>query len=322
MSPPHLPDNDVVIEAKDLAKTYPGSRNPALRGITFRIQRGEIYGLLGPNGAGKTTTVSILTTQRKPSGGTAEVMGFDVVARPRDVRRCIGLTPQEQALYGALTARENLAYFASLYGVPFGKRRARVEEALTRVGLTTRADEAVKGYSGGMRQRLNIAIGLVHSPLILFLDEPTAGVDAQSRRFILDHVASLRDQGITVFYTTHYIEEAQELCDRISIMDEGAIVAEGAPGDLIAKHGEDVVHVRLPQEPPPELARELGKLACTRDVREHDRELEVVVTEGPGALVEIVGALERKSVRPLSLELRPRSLEGAFLALTGKSLRD
>ncbi|MBW6510512.1 MAG: ATP-binding cassette domain-containing protein [Desulfuromonadaceae bacterium] len=229
-----LPAGDNVIATQDLVKRYPGADQAALNGLTLQVARGTVFGLLGPNGAGKTTAISTLCTLLRPTAGTATVLGHDVVREADAVRRLIGLVPQDIALYPSLTARENLRYFARMVRVPGRRIEARVSECLELVGLLDCADRRIATYSGGMKRRANLAVGILHQPDILFLDEPTVGIDAQSRNLILERLAELNRAGMTLLYTTHYMEEAQQLCDQIAIIDAGRIIASGAPAQLVA----------------------------------------------------------------------------------------
>ncbi len=225
-----------ALEARGLAYRYPGAAEPALRGLDLGAAGGEVLGLLGPNGAGKTTALSLLAGVLVPSSGTVRVWGDPVGPRERAYRRHLGLVPQEIALYGALTARENLRFFGRLHGLGGAELEARVAEGLEAVGLGDRADRRVETYSGGMKRRANLAAGLVHRPRLLVLDEPTVGVDAQSRQAIFALLRRLVGEGTTLVYSTHYMEEAQALCTRVVILDEGRAVADGAPAVLLATH--------------------------------------------------------------------------------------
>jgi ABC-2 type transport system ATP-binding protein len=227
-----------MVAVRRLTKRF-GER-VAVDGISFAIGRGEIFGLLGPNGAGKSTTVNMLSTYLTPDGGEITVAGHtlrDAMA----VKRLVGVVPQELALYDDLTALENLDFFARIYDVPRGERRARAQEVLAMVGLADRAREPVKGFSGGMKRRLNLALGIVHRPAFLMLDEPTVGVDPQSREKIFDIIRDLQRSGTTLLYTTHYMEEAEQLCDRIAIVDDGRIVAMGTLEELLRLRVEEIV---------------------------------------------------------------------------------
>ena len=227
-----------AIEIEGLIKEFDGIR--AVDGISLEIEYGEIFSLLGPNGAGKTTTISILATLLKPTKGKARVNGYDVVTQAAKVRHSIGIVFQDPSLDDRLTARENLDIHGRLYHMKKDERKKRIEEVLEMVELRERADSLVKTFSGGMRRRLEIARGLMHKPRILFLDEPTLGLDPQTRRHIWNYIEKLRDEGVTVLLTTHYMEEAQTLCDTVAIIDKGRIIEQGSPEALIAKHCKNV----------------------------------------------------------------------------------
>ncbi len=229
------PDSaEAVLAARGLVYRYPGADRPALNGLDLELLKGEIFGLLGPNGAGKTTAISILSTILVPDAGAITVDGRDLRRHRRAVRRIIGLVPQEIALYPALTTRENLQFFGRMQGLRGERLRRRITETLSSVGLERRADQRVGTFSGGMRRRANLAVGMLHGPRILFLDEPTVGIDAQSRQLILERIERLRDQGTAVLYTTHYMEEAQRLCSRVAVMDRGRILTQGRVAQLLA----------------------------------------------------------------------------------------
>ena len=225
---------DEILTVRRLVKVYRGASTPAVDGIDFAVRRGEIYGLLGPNGAGKTTVISIICTLLRPTSGSVTLCSQDTQRSPARLRSLFGLAPQEIALYPSLTARENLHYFGSLYGMSGQVLRGRIEECLAMVGLSDRGRTRIDTFSGGMKRRANLAAAILHSPRVLFLDEPTVGIDAQSRNLILENLNTLRDDGVTIVYTTHYMEEAENLCERVAIMDRGKIVAEGSPRSLVA----------------------------------------------------------------------------------------
>jgi ABC-2 type transport system ATP-binding protein len=305
------------IEVVGLVREYrKGPR--AVDGIDLSVAPGEIYGFLGPNGAGKSTTVHVLTTLLPPTAGTARVGGFDVVKEGPKVRSIIGVALQEAALDPLLTARDHLRLQATLQSVPKSERRARADELLERVGLADAADRKVQGYSGGMKRRLDLALALVHRPRILFLDEPTTGLDPQSRTALWEEVARLRrEDGVTVFLTTQYLEEADVLADRVGIIDHGRIVAEGSPAALKDEIGRPSVHAIPCDERDREaIARVLGRfgepLGSTRDVA-------VRLREGVG-LADIVRALDAEGLTLLDLELRAPTLDDVFLAKTGRTL--
>lgn len=224
-----------MIEIRNLEKSY--STVQALRGVNLTVNQGEILGLLGPNGAGKTTLISILAGLVKPTGGECLIEKKSIFRQTVDIKEIIGLVPQELSLYTSLTGKENLNFFGRMYGVKGQALRERILLLLDFAGLKDRKDDLVKTYSGGMKRRLNLVCGLVHSPAYVLLDEPTAGVDPQSRAHIFQNIRRLQEEGISILYTTHYIEEAEKLCDRVAIMDEGRIIAIGDRNDLLADHG-------------------------------------------------------------------------------------
>src|SRR5512143_196883 len=225
-----------ILETKELVKKY--SEITAVNRISFDIREGEIFSLLGPNGAGKTTTISMLSTLYTPSSGDATIAGHSITKEPMAVKQVIGVVPQELALYEDLTARENLIFWGQMYGLSGKALNSRVDEVLEQIGLTDKASHRVKTYSGGMKRRVNIGVGLLHKPRLLFMDEPTVGIDPQSRRAILDTVKDLNKQGTTVLYTTHYMEEAEELSDRVGIIDHGELIALGTQKELTQRVGQ------------------------------------------------------------------------------------
>src|SRR5215510_12883840 len=225
-----------ILEVQNLAKQY--GNFTAVNGISFDIKEGEIFSLLGPNGAGKTTTISMLSTLYTPTSGDATIGGHSITKDPMAVKRLIGVVPQELALYEDLSARENLLFWGQMYGLSGKSLDSRVDEVLEQIGLTDKAKNKVKTYSGGMKRRVNIGVGLIHKPRLLFMDEPTVGIDPQSRRAILDTVKDLNRQGMTIFYTTHYMEEAQELSDRVGVIDHGELIALGTQKELTKQVGQ------------------------------------------------------------------------------------
>jgi ABC-2 type transport system ATP-binding protein len=310
---------DAAIVAENLAREFrKGPR--AVDGIDLAVSPGEIYGFLGPNGAGKSTTVLMLTTLLPPTSGRASVGGYDVVRQGSQVRALIGAALQEAALDAILTGREHLLLQGTLQGMRSAERRQRAESLLQRVGLTEAADRRVGGYSGGMKRRLDLALALVHSPRILFLDEPTTGLDPQSRAALWEEVARLaHDEGMTVFLTTQYLEEADVLADRIGIINHGQIVAEGTPAALKAEIGSPSVEV-TPDDPASgdrlaELLSSFGELH--RDGR---GSVSVQLPGGETELAEIVRVLDRANLKVETLALHQPSLDDVFLAKTGRKL--
>ena len=305
------------IDVEGLVREYrKGPR--AVDGIDLAVAPGEIYGFLGPNGAGKSTTVHVLTTLLPPTAGTARVGGFDVVKEGPRVRTLIGVALQEAALDPLLTGRDHLRLQATLQNVPKAERASRAEELLHRVGLADAADRRVAGYSGGMKRRLDLALALVHSPEILFLDEPTTGLDPQSRTALWEEVALLRrEAGVTVFLTTQYLEEADVLADRVGIIDHGRIVAEGTPAALKAEIGRPSLHA-IPRrdEDRPMIADFLSRFG---EPLESTRDVAIRLRNGLG-LTDIVRAVDADGVEVADLELRAPTLDDVFLAKTGRTL--
>jgi len=308
-----------AIEADGLVRVF--KKGPrAVDGIDLAVAPGEIYGFLGPNGAGKSTTVHMLTTLLPPTEGTARVAGYDVVREGPQVRAAIGAALQEAALDPLLTGREHLRLQASLQALPRETRQARADELLHRVGLTEAADRKVRGYSGGMKRRLDLAMALVHSPRILFLDEPTTGLDIQSRTALWEEVARLAaEEGVTVFLTTQYLEEADALANRVGIIDHGQIVAEGTPAALKAEIGRPTVEA-VPSDPG-EHERMLGVLARFGEpAGASPKGGAVRLAGGESELAEVVRALDAEGIAIERLQLHAPSLDDVFLTKTGRSL--
>ncbi|HLF24892.1 MAG TPA: ATP-binding cassette domain-containing protein [Anaerolineae bacterium] len=311
-----------MVEVNELVKQYPGSAEPAVRGVSFAIRAGEIFGFLGPNGAGKTTTLSMLAGLLPPSRGSASIAGFDLLRQSSQVKQRIGLVPQDLALYPTLSARDNLSFFGSLYRLKGAALRGRVDDALKMVGLFDRANEAVEKFSGGMKRRVNIAAGLLHRPEVLFLDEPTVGVDPQSRNFIFENIEALNRDGMTVLYTTHYMEEAQRLCDRVAIIDQGRIIALDTPQALIESLGGGVIYLGVPHETPDALLAPVRELPGVRSAERKDGKLSITAQNAQMALVNVIDVFNKADVAIQSLEILEPNLESVFLNLTGKRLRD
>ena len=309
-----------VLDCHGLRKAY-GER-PAVDGVGFHIAEGETYGLLGPNGAGKTTTISMICGILDPDGGEVTVAGRSLAAQPAEVKGAIGYVPQDIALYPDLTGRENLSFFGRMQGLAGAELRRAVDAALEVVGLADRADDRVEAYSGGMQRRANIAAGLLHSPKLLVLDEPTVGVDPQSRNAILESIEALGTEGMAVLYTTHYMEEAERLCDRVGIIDQGRVIAEGTRRELVARIGE---HDRLRVAASGDLGRfadHCRGLPGVVEATEADGAVEVLAEDGRRALAPVVEAAERAGAEISGMELVEPDLETVFLRLTGRALRD
>jgi ABC-2 type transport system ATP-binding protein len=306
-----------AIEVRGLVREFKGGIK-AVAGIDLDVAPSEIYGFLGPNGAGKSTTVHMLTTLLPPSAGTARVGGFDIVKQGPEVRKTIGAALQEAALDPLLTGREHLKLQLALHGIPRHERAARTDELLERVGLRLAADRKIGGYSGGMKRRLDLALALAHHPRILFLDEPTTGLDVQSRSALWDEVVRLkREDGVTVFLTTQYLEEADVLADRVGIIDHGRIVAEGTPAALKNEIGRPTIEA-LPAEGTADGT--LEQVLCRFGALQPSTAGVAVRLDGQGDLADVVRALDASNVRVADLHLHAPTLDDVFLAKTGRSL--
>jgi ABC-2 type transport system ATP-binding protein len=316
---PQLRSVSAAVVLRDLRRDY-GDRE-VVRGVSLEIPEGEIFGLLGPNGAGKTTLLSMISTRIRPTSGDAWVHGKHVVHDVDAARRLLNVAPQEEALYPSLTADENLTFFAELYGVPRAERRRHVAEALEVVGLTSRKDDRVSTYSGGMRRRLNLGCALVSGPRLVLLDEPTVAVDPQSRAHIFDAVRELRARGTTMVYTTHYLEEAENLCDRIAIIDDGRVVACGTLPELLGlSNAAEVIDLRLMH--PPETVTPLEAIDGVRKVESVGNELRIFTTRAQQALPRVYRAVSALGHSIIRTRVTPVTLDDVFLELTGKELRD
>jgi ABC-2 type transport system ATP-binding protein len=305
-----------VLSLRGLGKDY-GTRT-AVGAVDLEVLRGECLGLLGPNGAGKTTTISMACGVVTPSRGTVAIGGVDLARSPYAAKAKLGLVPQELAIYEELSATQNLRYFGALYGLAGARLAGRIAWALDVVGLRDRAVEQVKRYSGGMKRRLNLAAGLLHEPELLILDEPTVGVDPQSRNHIFESIRALRGMGMTVIYTSHYMEEIEALCDRVAIMDGGAIAATGSVAELIAAHAGKGLELELAGTP--EVIAAAAEAAAHHGTVQRDGNvLRVLAT---GGLAPMIAAIEGCGATIARIESRQANLETAFLALTGKTLRD
>ena len=326
-----------ILEAENLVKKY--GENVAVKGISFTMEEGEVFGLLGPNGAGKSTTISMLTCLFPPTEGRIRIYGHDVVKEANQVKRLIGIVPQDLALYPTLNARTNLTFYGQMFGLGGADLKQRVETVLQYVAMTDRANDPVKTYSGGMKRRINLAVGLVHSPRILFLDEPTVGVDPQSRNHIFESVERLnREQGMSILYTSHYMEEVERLCHRVAIVDRGQIIAQDTPKNLVAMLGGGIIQIGLLKEDEPlrQAVEKLGEVKAASLVTTaepeagegaavpHARRIILKVEarrQAHDALVQVIQLFNELNVPMLSVEMLEPNLETVFLHLTGKSLR-
>ncbi len=311
-----------ILEAKELVKKY--GDTAAVDGISFDIHEGEIFSLLGPNGAGKTTTISMLSTLFVPTSGDAFIGGHSVIREPMAVRNLIGVVPQELALYEDLTARENLSFWGQMYGLSGKTLKARIDEVLEQIGLADKAKAKVKTYSGGMKRRVNIGVGLLHRPRLLFMDEPTVGIDPQSRRAILDSVKALNQQGMTVLYTTHYMEEAQELSSRVGVIDHGELIALGTQSELTHQVGENdslVLHLGE-NENSERLAAAVRSVSTVLRAEVTDHTVTVIAPEAEDILAPVVIRANEAGIKIRSVDIQEPNLEMVFLHLTGRALRD
>ena len=311
-----------LVEVKNLVRKF--GDNTAVADISFTIEEGEVFSLLGPNGAGKTTTISMLSCLLEPTAGDASVGGFSVTSQPLQVKNVIGVVPQEIALYDDLTALENLMFWGRMYGMGGAALKQRVSEVLEQVGLADRAKERVKTYSGGMKRRINIGVGLLHRPRLLFMDEPTVGIDPQSRRNILDSVKELNRQGMTVLYTTHYMEEAEELSDRVGIIDHGKLIALGTQRELTKLVGEmDTLRLHLNDgDDVALLADGLRSLPEVLQATTLDHQIALIVPDAQEALPPALSKSMDLGYKVRSVDIEEPNLEAVFLHLTGRALRD
>jgi ABC-2 type transport system ATP-binding protein len=319
--------NEPVIEVNDLTKVY-ADGTEAVKGVSFRVDRGEVFGFLGPNGAGKSTTIQMLITLLPKTGGSARIFGHDSDREPGAVRRRIGYSAQEVGVDDDLTGRENLLLQGRLYHLPAALLKRRVTELLNLMDLAADADRPAGSYSGGMRKRLDLATGLLHRPELLFLDEPTTGLDPQNRAGLWKHLERLnKEEGLTLFLTTHYMEEADRLCDRLAIIDHGRIIAEGTPAALKSQLGGDVVALTFKEtgEPPGEqqerAARLLKGLPLVRDVTPVEAGVNVIVEDGGAAVPELLRVLGEAGLGVARLSLTSPTLDDVFLKHTGHSIR-
>jgi len=311
-----------LLTVNNLVKNY--GTFCAVKGISFEIKEGEIFSLLGPNGAGKTTTISMLSTLYRPTSGDASICGFSISREPMAVKKYIGVVPQDLALYEDLTARENLNFWGQMYGLSGKYLKSRVDEVLEKTGLVDKAKQKVKTYSGGMKRRINIGVGLLHKPKLLFMDEPTVGIDPQSRRAILDTVKELNRNGMTVLYTTHYMEEAQELSDRVGIIDHGELIALGTQDELTKSVGQNdtlVLHVSEESDPVI-LAADAKMIKGVIQAEVTDHEVTMITPSAEELLAAVVYRANQHNIKIQSIDIREPNLEAVFLKLTGRALRD
>ncbi|KUO40483.1 MAG: hypothetical protein AVW06_02405 [Hadesarchaea archaeon DG-33-1] len=309
-----------IVETHDLTKVFNGRK--AVDHLDLEIEEGEFFGLLGPNGAGKSTTVAMLSTILRPTRGTVKIAGYDIKRHAKEIRRLIGVVPQEFGLYDELTAAENLTYFGKLHGVEGGKLKGRIEELLRLVQLKDRANDRVKTFSGGMKHRLNLVTGLIHEPKLLFLDEPTTGLDPQARLAVWELIKRFQSEGVTILLTTHYMEEADYLCERVAIMDRGKVIALDSPARLKRSIGKlEVIDVKAGKVTKKAL-KELRKLKGVREAARTAGGLRVLTPAASEIIARVVTLASFAGVRIDSLNVTQPTLDDVFIKLTGKTLRD
>jgi ABC-2 type transport system ATP-binding protein len=311
-----------ILSVQNLVKQY--GDFSAVKGISFDIKEGEIFSLLGPNGAGKTTTISMLSTLYTPTSGDATIGGHSITKDPMAVKQVIGVVPQDLALYEDLTAKENLIFWGQMYGLSGKSLNSRVDEVLEQIGLVDKAKNRVQTYSGGMKRRVNIGVGLLHKPRLLFMDEPTVGIDPQSRRAILDTVKDLNKQGMTVLYTTHYMEEAEELSNRVGIIDHGDLIAIGTQDELTKQVGQtDTLTLHICEnEDTQTLANSLKGIKDVLEANAADHEISIITPQAENILASVVSKANERGIKIRSIDIREPNLEAVFLHLTGRALRD
>jgi len=309
-----------IVETHDLTKTFNGRK--AVDRLNLNVEEGELFGLLGPNGAGKSTTVAMLSTILEPTQGTAIVGGNDIREKPKEVRKIIGVVPQEGSVYDDLTAMENLMYFGKLHGVNGETLQKRATKLLELVQLKNRTKDRVKTYSSGMKHRLNLAVGLIHEPRLLFLDEPTTGLDPAARLVVWEFIKQLQAQRITILLTTHYMDEADYLCDRVAFMDRGKIIALGTPTELKRSIGKmEVIEIKTPKIPKAFLTK-ARKLRGIKKVVRTSENLRLLTPAADALLSQVVRLASETGMRIDSLNIAQPTLEDVFIKLTGKTLRD
>jgi ABC-2 type transport system ATP-binding protein len=308
----------VILEVVQLQKRF--GAIVALDRVNFTVEAGEIFGLLGPNGAGKTTLLSIVSGLLDAGGGAVRIFGQNAIPVGKDLRQQLGIVPQDLALYGELSARENLRFFGRLYGLTGSTLQTRVDNVLEAVGLTDRADHKVNSFSGGMKRRLNLGAALVHQPRLLFLDEPTTGVDPQSRHHIFEEIRRVNRAGVTVVYTSHYMEEVQSLCPRVGIIDHGRLIACDEVAALLRKMG-GFIRLRVSEISDLFMDR-IGTLPGVHSRKSDGHTLELHCTEVKTTLLRVVALLNDLNLELINLETQEPNLEGVFLHLTGRGLRD
>lgn len=309
-----------LLEVKNLKKSF--KKIEAVKGISFNVKKGEILGLLGPNGAGKSTTISMISTLIKPEGGSIHYKGKDIAKSPKSIQNNLGYVPQEIALYPMLTGKENMYFWGRSYGLRGKELKQRVEEVSGIIGIDDRLKDKVKTYSGGMKRRLNIGVALLHNPELIIMDEPTVGIDPQSRNHILDTVLALNKKGMTVIYTSHYMEEVEYLCNRICIMDQGNIIAEGSKEALIESISDgQEIHLKI-EGVDEALVTTIGNIDTVKEAILSEGMIIVKAEKDPTIFKKMIDSINGASANILSMDLNEPNLEKVFLKLTGRALRD
>ena len=312
--------DDFIVKVEGLTKSFGNLK--AVDGVSFEVRQGEIFGFLGPNGAGKTTTINVLTTLLRHTGGHAEIDGLDIDKHPNEVRRRVGMVPQEYTADEDLTGMQNIILCADLYGIPRSDSKVHAKELLELVGLADAADRKVGTYSGGMRRRLELACGLINYPKLLFLDEPTLGLDVQTRAAVWDYIRMLKaDYRMTLFLTTHYLEEADSLCDRIAIIDHGRIVKIGTPQELKASIGGDIIEVGV-TEAEPDISSSISQIPLVKDVKKTGNDYRIKAESGEEASIRVIDLIRSKGLHVTKISLTRPTLDEAYLEFTGRTLRE
>ena len=309
-----------IVKVEGLTKVFGPLR--AVDGVSFEVAEGEIFGFLGPNGAGKTTTINMLTTLLRASGGTAAINGLDIHKHPNEVRRVVGVVPQEYTADEDLTGLQNILLCADLYGIPRSNSKPHAMELLRLVELEEAADRKVSTYSGGMRRRLELACGLINYPKLLFLDEPTLGLDVQTRTAVWKYIKMLKEEyRMTLFLTTHYLEEADSLCDRIAIIDHGHIVRIGSPTELKASIGGDIIVVGV-AETEPDISTDIGQIPLVKEVKKSDHEYRIKSEVGEETSIQVIDLVRSKGLHVTKISLTKPTLDEAYLEFTGSTIRE
>ena len=315
-----MTSQQAIVRVEGLTKSF--GQLKAVDGVSFEVREGEIFGFLGPNGAGKTTTINMLTTLLSSSGGSATIDGLDIHKHATEVRRTVGVVPQEYTADEDLTGLQNILLCADLYGIPRSNSRPHAMELLKLVELQDAADRKVSTYSGGMRRRLELACGLINYPKLLFLDEPTLGLDVQTRTAVWNYIRMLKEEyRMTLFLTTHYLEEADSLCDRIAIIDHGHIIRIGTPTELKASIGGDVIVVGV-EESGPDISADILKIPLVKEVKKSDHEYRVKSEVGEESSIQIIDLVRSKGLHVTKISLTKPTLDEAYLEFTGRSLRE